>query len=135
LGDTKSWTNLSTFSRSGGKLLFYHGVSDPWFSALDTVEYYESLGPANGGAEQVQKWSRLFLVPGMGHCGGGAAALDQFDMLSAIVDWVENDKAPDSIISTGSAFPGRSRPLCPYPKYAHYKGSGDPENAENFECR
>jgi len=135
LGDTKAWTNLSTFSGNGGKLLFYHGVSDPWFSALDTVEYYESLGPANGSAEEVNKWSRLFLVPGMGHCGGGAAALDQFDMLTAIVDWAENNKAPDSIISTGNAFPERSRPLCPYPKHAHYKGSGDPEDAENFECR
>lgn len=135
IGDTKAWTNLSTFSGNGGKLIFYHGVSDPWFSALDTVEYYESLGPANGGAEEVNKWSRLFLVPGMGHCMGGAAALDQFDMLSAIIDWAENNKAPDSIISTGRAFPGRSRPLCPYPKHAHYKGSGDPENAENFECQ
>ncbi len=135
MGDTKAWTNLSTFSGNGGKLLFYHGVSDPWFSALDTVEYYESLGPANGGAEEVNKWSRLFLVPGMGHCMGGAAALDQFDMLSAIVDWTENNKVPDSIMSTGRAFPGRSRPLCSYPKHAHYKGSGDPENAENFECR
>ena len=135
MGDTKAWTNLSTFSGNGGKLLFYHGVSDPWFSALDTVEYYESLGPANGGTEEVNKWSRMFLVPGMGHCMGGSAALDQFDMLSAIVAWVEKDKAPDSIISTGNAFPGRSRPLCPYPKYAHYKGSGDPEKAENFECR
>ena len=83
----------------------------------------------------MNKWSRMFLVPGMGHCMGGSAALDQFDMLSAIVDWVEKDKAPDSIISTGNAFPGRSRPLCPYPKYAHYKGSGDYEKAENFECR
>ena len=71
----------------------------------------------------------------MGHCGGGAAALDQFDMLSALVDWVENKKAPDFIVSTGKAFPGRSRPLCPYPKHAHYAGSGDPEKAENFECQ
>ena len=135
MGDTKEWTNLSTFSGNGGKLLFYHGVSDPWFSALDTVEYYKNLGPANGGAEKVRQWSRLFLVPGMGHCGGGAAALDQFDMLSALVDWVENKKAPDFIVSTGKAFPGRSRPLCPYPKHAHYAGSGDPEKAENFECQ
>jgi feruloyl esterase len=135
LGDSKAWTNLSTFSGNGGKLLFYHGVSDPWFSALDTVEYYENLGPANGGAEQVRKWSRLFLVPGMGHCGGGDAALDRLDMLSAITDWVENDKAPDVVIATGNAFPGRSRPLCPYPKSAYYKGSGNPDDAENFECR
>jgi hypothetical protein len=133
LGDTKDWTNLSTFSGNGGKLIFYHGISDPWFSALDTAEYYENLEADNGGAEQVHKWSRLFLVPGMGHCNGGEATLDQFDMLSAIVDWVENN-SPDSIVAKGSAFPGRSRPLCPYPKYAHYKGSGDPEDAANWNC-
>ncbi len=135
LGNTRAWTNLSTFSGNGGKLIFYHGVSDPWFSVLDTVEYYENMAAANGGMEQVEKWSRLFLVPGMGHCGGGDAALDQFDMLSAIVGWVENDHAPDAIKATGNAFPGRSRPLCPYPKYAHYTGREDPEDARNFECR
>jgi feruloyl esterase len=71
----------------------------------------------------------------MGHCGGGAAALDRFDMLTAITDWVEKGNAPDEIIATGNAFPGRSRPLCPYPKHAHYKGSGNPDDAANFECR
>jgi feruloyl esterase len=134
LGDTNAWTNLSTFSGHGGKLLFYHGVSDPWFSALDTIGYYEQLGAASGGLEATREWSRLFLVPGMGHCGGGAA-LDQFDLLSAIVDWVENDKAPASVVATGRAFPGRSRPLCPHPQHAHYKGSGNAEDAANFECR
>jgi len=135
LGDTRPWTNLSSFSGHSGKLLFYHGVSDPWFSALDTIGYYENLGEANGGADQVRSWSRLFLVPGMGHCAGGTAALDRFDMLSAIVDWVEKAQAPDAVIATGTAFPGRSRPLCPYPQHAHYKGRGNSEDAANFECR
>jgi tannase/feruloyl esterase len=135
LGDTNWWTNLSTFSGHGRKLLLYHGVSDPWFSSLDTIEYYQELGDANGGAAAVRDWSRLFLVPGMGHCGGGTAALDRFDLLSALVDWVEHDRAPDSVVATGAAFPGRSRPLCPYPQHTHYKGSGDPEDAANFECR
>ena len=63
------------------------------------------------------------------------AALDRFDMLSAIVDWVEKDKAPDSVVATGAAFPNRSRPLCPYPQHAHYKGSGNSEDAASFECR
>ena len=135
IGDAKNWTNLSTFSENGGKLIFYHGVSDPWFSALDTVDYYEKLAPANGGAEQVQNWSRLFLVPGMGHCGGGPAALDRFDMLTAITDWVEKGKAPDAVTAEGNSFPGRSRPLCPFPKHTHYKGSGSPEAAASFECR
>ena len=65
------WTNLSTFSGIGGKLIFYHGISDPWFSALDTVDYYSRLVRDNGGAEKVSEWCRLFLVPGMGHCSGG----------------------------------------------------------------
>ncbi|HJR69691.1 MAG TPA: tannase/feruloyl esterase family alpha/beta hydrolase [Gammaproteobacteria bacterium] len=134
LGDTNAWTNLSSFSGHGGKLLFYHGVSDPWFSALDTMGYYERLAAASGGLDATRDWSRLFLVPGMGHCAGGAA-LDQFDLLSAIVDWVENDEAPDSVVATGRAFPGRSRPLCPHPQHAHYKGSGNPEDAASFECR
>jgi feruloyl esterase len=135
LGDTTSWTNLSTFAGRGGKLLFYHGVSDPWFSANDTIQYYEKLGPANGGADAVQDWSRLFLVPGMGHCSGGQAALDTFDALTAVMDWVERDAPPASIVATGRALPGRSRPLCRYPTYAHYRGTGDPQDARNFECR
>jgi feruloyl esterase len=135
LGDSNWWTNLSSFSGHGGKLLFFHGVSDPWFSALDTVGYYRALGEANGGADRVRDWSRLYLVPGMGHCGGGAATLDRFDLLSAVVDWVEGGKAPASVVATGASFPGRSRPLCAYPQHAQYKGSGNSEDAANFECR
>jgi feruloyl esterase len=135
LTDTWTWTNLNAFSSRGGKLLFYHGVSDPWFSALDTVEYYERLAPANGGTDGVRAFSRLFLSPGMGHCGGGQGALDRFDLLSAVVEWVENGTAPDAVTATGASVAGRSRPLCAYPQYAHYKGQGDPEDARSFECR
>lgn len=134
LGDS-TWTNLSSFRGHGGKLIFYHGMSDPWFSALDTLAYYEKMGKDTGGNEPVTDWSRLFLVPGMGHCGGGSAALDRFDMLTAIVNWVEKGQAPDEVLATGRAFPGRSRPLCPYPQHAQYKGKGDPNNAGNFVCR
>jgi feruloyl esterase len=121
-------TDLTTFARHGGKLIFYHGLSDPWFSPLDTLGYYERLG-------KVSEWSRLYLVPGMGHCQGGTATLDHFDALTAMVDWVEKGVAPDSITATGRAFPGRSRPLCAWPKHAHYKGQGNTEDAGNFECR
>lgn len=127
-------TNLSTFSANGGKLIFFHGDSDPWFSPLDTLAYYQSLAPANGGADKVAEWSRMFLVPGMAHCGGGPA-LDRFDMLSAVVRWVEKGIAPDEVIATGQAFPGRSRPLCAFPKHAQYIGNGDSEDAGNFRCQ
>ena len=135
LGDSAYWVNLSTFSGRGGKLIFYHGVSDPWFSAKDTIGYYERLGAANGGAGKVKDWSRLFLSPGMGHCGGGSATLDTFDMLGAVVNWVEHGQAPDALPATGRAFPGRSRPLCAFPEHAQYTGQGNPEDAANFVCK
>jgi len=132
-GDS-TWTNLNSFSGHGGKLIFYHGNSDAWFSALDTIGYYERMSAANGGMDKVRDWSRAFLVPGMGHCSGGQA-LDQFDMLTAIVNWVENGNPPERVTATGRAFPGRSRPLCPYPEFAHYTNSGDKDDATSFECR
>jgi hypothetical protein len=134
LSTTARWTNLNTFSGRGGKLLFWHGVSDPWFSALDTVDYYNRMTQANGGADRVREWSRLFLVPGAGHCGGGPS-LDRFDALDAMVRWVEQGVAPESLTATGAAFPGRSRPLCAYPLHAQYKEQGNPDDARSFECR
>jgi feruloyl esterase len=134
LSTTARWTNLNTFSGRGGKLLFWHGVSDPWFSALDTVDYYNRMTQTNGGADRVREWSRLFLVPGAGHCGGGPS-LDRFDALDAMVRWVEQGVPPESLTATGAAFPGRSRPLCAYPLHAHYKGQGNPEDSGSFECR
>jgi Tannase and feruloyl esterase len=133
LTDT-TWTNLSTFSEHGGKLIFYHGTSDPVFSPFDTLAYYERMAQDNGGLDQVRSWSRFFFVPGMNHCRGGPAALDKFDLLGAVVKWVEDGTPPDWVIATGKAFPGRSRPLCAYPKYARYKGTGNPEDASSFEC-
>ena len=94
----------------------------------------DRMTKANGGPEHVRNWSRLFLSPGMGHCAGGPA-LDSFDALSAIVRWVEEGVAPESLAATGRAFPGRSRPLCAYPLHARYKGTGNPDDAANFECR
>jgi len=130
-----TWTNLTTFSGHGGKLLFYHGMSDQAFSAMDTLDYYQRMAKANGGMEKVQNWSRMFLVPGMYHCRGGEFALDNFDLLTPLVNWVEKGTAPDSVVAKGKAFPGRTRPLCAYPKYTFYTGKGDPEDAKNFVCR
>jgi len=130
-----TWTNLSSFSGHGGKLLFYHGLSDQAFSAMDTLDYYLRMAKANGGLDQVLNWSRMYFVPGMYHCRGGEFALDNFDLLTAAVNWVEKGSAPESVVATGKAFPGRSRPLCAYPKYAHYTGKGDSEDAKSFVCR
>jgi Tannase and feruloyl esterase len=136
LTKTVNWTNLNSFFGHGGKILFFHGWSDPWFSPLDTLGYYQRMAKDSGGLEAVRAHSsRIFLVPGMGHCRGGAATLDQFDLLTAVVDWVERGRAPDSVIATGGDFPGRSRPLCAWPQHAQYKGTGNPEDAANFECR
>ncbi len=126
-------TNLTTFSGNGGKLIFFHGDSDPWFSPLDTLRYYKEMTAANGGPEKVEQWSRLFLVPGMAHCGGGPS-LDHFDMLTSVVNWVQKRMAPESVIATGKVFPGRSRPLCAYPMHAQYVGHGNTEDAKNFRC-
>ena len=134
ISTSSQWTSLNTFSGRGGKLIFFHGMSDPWFSANDTIDYYERLTKANGGPEQVRNFSRLYLSPGMGHCGGGPS-LDSFDALTAIMQWVEKGVAPESLTATGRAFPGRSRPLCAYLLHAHYKGQGNPEEASSFECR
>ncbi len=134
LTDTASWTNLNTFSGRGGKLIFFHGVSDAWFSALDTVGYYEKVGRDNGGPGKVREWSRLFLVPAW---DTAAAARVRWTHLNAVggCGMVEKGTAPDSIKATSRALPGRSRPLCPHPQHAHYKGHGDPQDAASFECR
>lgn len=121
---------LASFARHG-KLILYHGMSDQGLSPLDTAAWYERVRAANGG--QIERWTRLFLVPGMTHCGGGPAT-DQFDMLAAIESWVEEGRAPDRIIARGKSFPGVSRPLCPYPTVARYAG-GDPKDERSFICR
>jgi hypothetical protein len=111
-------------------------VIDQYDTARKTIDYYERMAKSSGGLDQVRaNSSRVFLVPGMGHCTTGVATLDRFDLLQAVVDWVEQNRAPEMVTATGRAFPGRSRPLCAYPQYAAYKGQGDAENAESFECR
>jgi len=121
---------LSSFARSG-KLILYHGLSDQGLSPLDTAAWYDRLQWANGG--HVQMWARLFLVPGMTHCSGGPST-DEFDMLTAIEQWVENGRAPERIIARGQSFPNETRPLCPYPTVARYTG-GDPRSEKSFACK
>lgn len=128
-------TNLSTFAHNGGKIMFFHGVSDPWFSAKDTLQYYQRMMEDNSGSVKTAKWSQFYLVPGMGHCGGGEQTLDNFDMLTALDNWVEKQQQPTSVIATGQSMLGISRPLCPYPQIAVYAGQGDRHSANAFTCK
>lgn len=132
--------NMKVLKKRGGKIMVYHGVSDPIFSVDDTKAWFGRLKKVTGG---VGRFARFYPVPGMGHCGGGAAT-DQFDLLTPLVQWVEYGNAPQDVTATVNPsnldLPltwsrQRTRPLCPYPKVARYKGSGDPEKAESFTCQ
>ncbi len=130
-----SSTDLSAFKNHGGKLLIVHGVSDPVFSINDTISWWNDVNRVNNGA--ASDFTRLFAVPGMNHCAGGPAT-DQFDAFTALTNWVEKGSAPDRIVATAgqnTPWPGRTRPLCAYPKQARYKGSGSIEDAGNFVCQ
>jgi Tannase and feruloyl esterase len=132
-------TDISKFKQRRGKIIWYHGVSDPGPPVHGTIEYYKQLAARNGGLQETQAFARLFLVPNMGHCRGGPAT-DQFDMLTPLVTWVEQGNAPDKIVASGTRFTSppttRNRPLCPYPQEARYTGAagGDLGAAANYAC-
>lgn len=138
--DAHSWifntaddAKLSAFKARGGKLLIAHGMADAIFSAHESIDYYQRMQAEHGAA--TSDFARLFLIPGMGHCAGGAAT-DRWDGLNALVNWVEKGQAPTRILAKGSAvYPQRTRPLCPWPQHAHYSGQGHTEDAANFVCR
>ncbi|HUQ69462.1 MAG TPA: tannase/feruloyl esterase family alpha/beta hydrolase, partial [Planctomycetaceae bacterium] len=115
--------NLKPFIVRGGKLIQYHGWADQQIPSGSSVEYYQTVLDTFGDARQVQGNYRLFMVPGMGHCGGGDGT-STFDMVSALEQWVEKGVAPDRIaashVTNGTV--DRTRPLCPYPQTAAYKG-------------
>jgi poly(3-hydroxybutyrate) depolymerase len=130
-----SSTDLSAFRKHGGKLLITHGVSDPVFSVNDTISWVNEVNKLNKG--KASDFVRFFAVPGMNHCGGGPST-DRYDAFSALVAWVEGKTAPERIVATagpGTPWPGRTRPLCLYPAYARYKGTGSIEDAGNFVCK
>jgi feruloyl esterase len=122
-------TFMSSFVAHGGRMLIYQGMSDPVFSADDIIRWYGELTRDTGAP---QTWARLFLIPGMNHCAGGPAT-DDFDALTAIQAWTEHGVAPERLVARGRAFPGVTRPLCPYPKYARYAGA-DRNSAASFVC-
>ncbi len=145
-------TDISAFISGGGKLIFYHGLSDsgpPW---PYTVEYFHKVAERQGHGHsdnilrQAEDFMKLYLVPNMGHCGGNAST-DRFDMLTPMVNWIENGIAPNTVVATGVNFSPvlgtlsnlpttRSRPLCPYPQTLRYTGpkGGDISVAANYSC-
>ena len=151
--------DLSGFRAYGGKIITYHGWTDQLIFPKGSIDYFNRVVAANGGLKRVQEFDRLFMVPGMNHCAGGAGAVNfgqsgvvpvsldpEHDAVLALQRWVEKGVAPDMLIATTDqplathaaenptqpeAF---TRPLCPYPGEAHYKGVGDPTDAANFVC-
>jgi feruloyl esterase len=128
--------DLKPLFTRGGKLLQYHGWADPGIAPGSSVNYYKSVLDAMGGKAKVNDQYRLFMVPGMGHCGGGDGT-STFDMVSALDEWVVQRKAPDKIVASKvvNGAPVRTRPLCPYPQVATYKGTGSTDDAANFSCK
>jgi feruloyl esterase len=126
--------DLRPFARRGGKLLLYHGLSDPDISPVNTINYYRQMQEVTGA--KTQEFARLFLVPGMQHCGGGPGA-DTFDAVSAVERWVEEGQAPKQIVASHQTHGqvDRTRPLCPYPQVAVYNGKGSTTDAASFACR
>ena len=135
-----SATTLTPFASHGGKLVIYQPQSGGPFSPLAMVDWYRTLNRSNGGSEAdyapTQQYARLFMVPGMQHCGSGPST-STFDALPSVVQWVESGTPPERIVGTAPAatpWPGRTRPLCPFPTYARYGGSGSIESEGSFVC-
>ena len=125
-------------AKAGGKLLVYHGLADQLIFTEGTVNYYQRVQRLIGDREATADFARVFLAPGMAHCGGGPGA-QPANALSKLVDWVENGRAPkslDGVIrdpSTGAVV--ATRPICMYPKVAAYTGQGPTTEASSFACR
>jgi feruloyl esterase len=146
--------DVSAFRSRGGKILMYSGWADPVIPPMDAINYYQRVEEAMGGRQRTEAFLRLFMVPGMAHCGGGPGPSifggyglpplaspqiktdPEHDVLSAIVRWVENGSAPDHLVATHLTNDtiDRTRPLCPYPRVARWSGAGNTDEAKNFTC-
>lgn len=127
--------NLKEFFSRGGKLLMYHGWSDQLIAPLNSVNYYESVVKSVGTAKNANS-VRLFMFPGMAHCGGGEGP-NRFDTTGTLAQWVERGEVPDRMMASHftNGVVDRTRPLCPYPQVAAYKGSGSTDDAATFVCK
>ncbi len=149
-----SSADLRSFRSRGGKILMYSGWADPTGPPMDAVNYYQRVEEATGGRQRTESFFRLFMAPGMAHCGGGPGPnlfggygppgpvspetkIDpEHDVLSAVVKWVENGSAPHHLVATHLRNDkiDRTRLLCPYPKVARWNGTGSSDDAKNFIC-
>ena len=126
--------NLAAFKSRGGKLIMYHGWNDQLIQAGNSINYYNSVANAMG-AKETDDFVRLFMAPGMLHCAGGPGP-NTFDAVGALEQWVEKGAKPASLVASHSTTGtvDRTRPLCPYPQVASYKGAGSIDDAANFVC-
>jgi hypothetical protein len=131
--------DLSAFRQRGGKMILWHGEADQLIFPRGTINYFNRVLDANGGPTEVNRFARLYMAPGVGHCGGGIGPAPT-GLYEAIVDWVEKGVAPTTILAASTPGPGaavaptRTRPLCPYPTIARWIGSGSSNEAANFAC-
>ena len=131
---TRRNLDLNPFFERGGKIISYHGWADPLITPYGTVAFYDDESALYGSA--LTSRFKLYMVPGMGHCGGGIGA-DQFDPMTKVIDWVEGAEEPHAILSRHFDTSGDlafTRTLCSYPEVAHYIG-GTPSDARSFGCR
>jgi Tannase and feruloyl esterase len=128
--------DLTAFRDRGGKAIVWHGLADQLITPDGSIDYYKRVQQEMGGAKKTSQFARLFLAPGVGHCGGGAGPTP-YGQLDDLLSWVENGKAPSTLTAARRDRTGaitESRPLCPYPLVAKYKGSGSTDDAANFSC-
>jgi hypothetical protein len=128
--------DLSAFRDRGGKVVMWHGWADPLIVPEGTIDYYDAVTKRlGGGYDRTRQFARLFMAPGVGHCSGGAGPQPQ-GLFQAVVDWVEKDRAPDTITASKPVAGGgtQTRPLCMYPEVAKYVGRGSTDDAANFVC-
>lgn len=137
-GDIFDATNpdLTAFRDAGGKLIIWQGLADPAISPIGTIAYYQAVEDHMGGATATQKFARLFLMPGVSHCGGGQGP-SSLDALTAVISWVERGTAPDSLLTSQAptaANPVQSLPVYPYPLMATYNGTGSVDVASSYHA-
>ena len=131
--------DLSRFKSRGGKLIMTHGWADALVTPQRTLDYHAAVEKAMGGPAAVVDFYRLFMVPGTGHGEpeGSGVSLKDMDLLPSLEKWVEEGVAPDSLLTTKTDKEGKTlwtRPVCPHPQVARYRGTGDPKDAASFDC-